>query len=311
MSNCSWIPIAVSFAFAWTMFSSWLTVTSTEPLELTVTANAGVAVRALRRSRMAVRAPATPSVPPASTRGRRRKRPRPGSGRPAWVRVAPCSRTRSSQRLSVKSVIVFLFPPQPGPRPGQALPECDPGDAEGLRRLHRAEPGQVDELDGRPFDRGQLRAPLHERGSVAFGVDPLGEVLDLVPVQWPVAAETRDGVPAAGPLLAVVGEHVGGDAEQPGPVRAPAGVEPGESTHGPDECLGGEVGDRLGLRASAPEVAHEDVDVAPVHLLEVVARRVRRPPRRPPFPHRDRSPPCHQCSGLYGHVPGYGSGPLL
>ena len=92
------------------------------------------------------------------------------------------------------------------------------------------------------------------------------------------AGSVRGRVPATRRLLAVAGEHVSGDAEQPRPVRSPARVEPGEAIHGPDERLGGEIGDRMRIAAPAREVAHEDVDVAPVHLLEFLKRRARRPP---------------------------------
>src|ERR1700761_973926 len=262
---------------------------------------AGVLLGAVRPNPSAVPATASTSVPPAMTRGLR-KNSRRGSGRLAWVSVVPCSRTMSPQRLSVYLVIALVLLPQPGPRPGQALSECDPGDAEGLGRLHRAEPGQIDELDRRPLDVGQLREPLHQRRALALGVDPPGELLDLVLVQQPVAAQPRDRVPPARRLLAVAGEHVGGDAEQPRPVRSPARVEPGEAIHGPDERLGGEIGDRLRLAAPAREVAHESVDVAPVHLLEFLERRARRPLARP-GPHRGRPLPRRQCSRLSTHVP--------
>ena len=136
----------------------------------------------------------------------------------------------------------------------------------------------------------------------ALGIDPLGELLDLVLVKRPVTAETRDRVPAARRLLAVAGEHPGGDAEQPRPVRSPAGIEPGEAVHGPDERLRGEIGDRVRIVAPAREVAHEDVDVAQVHLLEFLERRSRRPPARP-RPHRGRPLRHGQCSCLSAHVP--------
>jgi len=112
--------------------------------------------------------------------------------------------------------------PQPGPGPGQALPKCDPGDAEGHRRFLGGEPLQVDQLDRGPLDRRQLLAPPHERPPLALGIDPLSQLLDLVPVQRPVATQARGRFPAARRLGAVAGEHVGGDAEQPGPVRSPA-----------------------------------------------------------------------------------------
>src|ERR1700733_5147454 len=241
---CSWIPMAVSLAFAWGSAVVWLIVTSTEPSPLVVTANAGVLL-APRVSASAAPAPASPSVLPASTRGRRRRGARPGSGRSACASAGPCSRARSLQRCSVNLVIALVFLPQPGPRPGQPLSECDTGDAEGLRRLLRAEPIQVDELDRCPLDRGQACAPPHQRGALSLGIDPLGELLDLVHAKRPVAAEPRGRVPAARRLLAVAGEHVSGDAEQPRPVRSPAGIEPGEAIHGPDERLGGEIGDRV------------------------------------------------------------------
>jgi hypothetical protein len=50
------------------------------------------------------------------------------------------------------------------------------------------------------------------------------------------------------------------------------GVEPREATHGPDECLGGEIGDRLRITAPAGEVPHQDVDVAPIDLFELLER---------------------------------------
>src|SRR3984885_2209380 len=294
----------MSLAFAWGSAEFSLIVTSTEPSLFVVTANAGVLLAGPRASMSAVPAPASPSVMPARTPGRRRRGARPGSGRWASASVGPCSRTRSRHRLSVNLVIALVFLSQPGPRPGQPLSECDTGDAEGCRRLLRGEPLQVDELDRRPLDRGQLRASPHERGALALSIDPLGELLDLVLVKRPVAAETRDRVPAARRLLAVAGEHASGDAEQPRPVRSPARVEPDKAIHSPDERLGGEIGDRMRIAAPAREVAHEDVDVAQVHLLEFLKRQVWRPPARP-RPHRDRSLPRrpHECSCLSAHVP--------
>ena len=83
------------------------------------------------------------------------------------------------------------------------------------------------------------------------------------------AGDRRDARPRIdGPPTAPSGGRTpGGDAEQPGPVRSPARVEPGEAIDGPDERLGGEIGDRLRIAAPSREVAHEDVDVAQVHLL--------------------------------------------
>src|ERR1700734_418324 len=294
----------MSLAFAWGSAEFSLIVTSTEPSLFVVTANAGVLLAGPRASMSAAAAPASPSVLAARTRGRRRRGARPGSGRWASAIVGPCSRTRSRHRLSVNLVIALVFLSQPGPRPGQPLPECDTGDAEGCRRLLRGEPFQVDELDRRPLDRRQLRTPPHERGTFALGIDPLGELLDLVLVKRPVTAETRDRVPAARRLLAVAGEHPGGDAEQPRPVRSPARVEPGEAIHGPDERLGGEVGDRVRIAAPAREVAHEDLDVAQVYLLEFLKRRARRPSARP-RPHRGLPLPDrpHRCSYLSAHIP--------
>src|SRR6202042_459206 len=204
---------------------------------LVVTAYAGVLLAAPRTSTSAVPTPASPSVLPARTRGRRSSEARPGSGRSASASVGPCSEARSCHRLSVNLVIGFVLLPQPGPRPGQALSKCDTGDAEGRRRLLRGEPLQVDELDRRPLGRGQPRVPPHQRGPLALGVDPPGEFLDLVLVKRPVAAEPPGGVCAASRLLAVAGEHAGGDAEQPRPVRSAVRVEPGEAFHRPDERL--------------------------------------------------------------------------
>ena len=58
----------------------------------------------------------------------------------------------------------------------------------------------------------------------------------------------------------------------------------------------------LSASNSGREVAHEDVDVAQVHLLEFLKRRARRPSARL---HRDRSLPHrpHWCSCLSAHVP--------
>src|SRR5215475_4643905 len=168
----------------------------------------------VRPSPSAVPAAASASVLPAITRGRRA---RPGPGRVACASAAPCSCARSFQRFSVNLAIVLVFLSQPGPRPGQPFAECDTGDAEGQRRLLRGEPLQVDELERRPLDRGQPCEPPHERSALTLGIDPPGELLDLVLVQRPVAAEPCDRVPPARRLLAVEGEHMRGDAEQPRP----------------------------------------------------------------------------------------------
>ena len=50
------------------------------------------------------------------------------------------------------------------------------------------------------------------------------------------------------------------------------GVEPGKPVHGPDESLGREIGDRLRLATPAGEIAHQDIHVAQVHLLEFLKR---------------------------------------
>src|SRR6516225_5659245 len=281
--------MAVSFWFAWGSASVWLIVTSTEPL-FCVMVYASVTTRMppvadvdglpveVRPSPSAVPAAASASVLPAISPVRRA---RPGPGRVACASAAPCSCARSFHRFSVNLTIVLVFLPQPGPRPGQPFAECDTGDAEGLRRLLRGEPYQVDELDRRPLDRRQPLVPPHQRGTLTLGIDPPGELLDLVLVQRPVAAEPRDRLPPARRLVTMPGEHVRGDAEQPRPVRSPAGVEPGEAIHRPDERLGGEIGNRVRVAAPAREVAHEDVDVAQVHLLEFVKQRFPRPRVRP------------------------------
>src|SRR5215469_15057597 len=313
----SWNPIELSLASAAIIDSCWLTCTSTEPLLISVMVYAAVTTFLMppaavppapvlplvevRPSPSAVPAAASASVPPAISPGRRA---RPGPGRVARSSAAPCSCARSFQRFSVNLVIVLVLLFQPGPRPGQPLAECDPGDAQGQRRLLRAEPRQVDQLDRHPLDRGQPCEPLHQRGTFTLGIDPPGELLDLVPVQRPVAAEPRDGVPAARRLLAMAGEHMRGDAEQPRPVRSPAGVEPGEAIHGPDERLRGEIGNRVRIAAPAREIAHEDVDVAQVHLLEFFKQRFPRPGARPrprrgqPLGERHR-----RRRGLSAHVP--------
>src|SRR5215467_4121855 len=290
----SWIPIERSLASAARIDSVWLTCTSTEPLLFSVMVYAVVTTFLMppaallpagvlplvevRASPSAVPPAASASVLPAISPGRRA---RPGPGRVACSSAAPCSCARSRQRFSVNLAIGLVLLFQPGPRPGQTLAECDTGDAEGLRRLLRGEPHQVDEADRRPLDRGQPLEPPHERGALTLGIDPFGEFLDLVLVQRPVAAEPRDRLPPARRLLAMAGEHVRGDAEQPRPVRSPAGVEPGEAIHGPDERLGGEIGNRVRVAAPAREVAHEDVDVAQVHLLEFFKQRFPRPRARP------------------------------
>src|SRR5215472_582138 len=308
----SWIPIELSLASAARIDFCWLTCTSTEPSLFSVMVYAAVTAFLMppagvlplvevRPSPSAVPAAASASVLPAISPGRRA---RPGPGRVAWSSAAPCSCARSFQRFSVNLVIVLVFLPQPGPRPGQALAECDTRDAEGQRCLLRSEPLQVDELDRRPFARGQPCEPPHERGALTLGIDPPGELLDLVRVQRPVTAEPGDRVPPTRRLLAVAGEHMGGDAEQPRPVRSPAGVEPGEAVHGPDEGLGGEIGNRMRVAAPAREVAHEDVDVAPVHLLEFFEQRFPRPRARPrprrgqPLGERHR-----RCCCFSAHVP--------
>src|SRR5215469_16311316 len=277
----SWIPIELSLASAATIDFCWLTCTSTEPLLVSVMVYAAVTTFLMppagalplvevRPSPSAVPAAASASVLPAITPGRRA---RPGPGRVACASAAPCSCARSFQRFSVNLAIVLVFLSQPGPRPGQPFAECDTGDAEGQRRLLRGEPPQVDELERRPLDPRQPCEPPHERSALTLGIDPPGELLDLVRVQRPVTAEPGDRVPPARRLLAVAGEHMRGDAEQPRPVRSPAGVEPGEAAHGPDERLGGEIGNRVRVAAPAREEAHENVDVAQVHLLEFFEQR--------------------------------------
>src|SRR5215831_18758445 len=143
---CSWMPMAVSFWFAWGSASVWLIVTSTEPLLFCVMEYASVITRMppvadvdgapveVRPSPSAVPAAASASVLPAISPGRRA---RPGPGRVARSSAAPRSCARSFQRFSVNLVIVLVLHFQPGPRPGQALAECDPGDAQGKRRLLR------------------------------------------------------------------------------------------------------------------------------------------------------------------------------
>src|ERR1700734_3895224 len=175
----------MSLAFAWGSAEFSLIVTSTEPSLFVVTANAGVLLAGPRASMSAAAAPASPSVLAARTRGRRRRGARPGSGRWASAIVGPCSRTRSRHRLSVNLLIALVFLSQPGPRPGQALSECDTGDAEGQRRLQRGEPLQIDEFDRRPPGLGQPCPPPHQRGSLALGVDPLGELFDFVLAERP------------------------------------------------------------------------------------------------------------------------------
>src|SRR5262249_23789396 len=154
----------------------------------------------VRPSPSAVPAAASASVLPAISPGRRA---RPGPGRVACASAAPCSCARSFQRFSVNLVIVLVLLFQPGPRPGQTLAECGTGDAEGQRCLLRREPPQVDELDRHPLGRGQPCEPPHQRGALTLGIDPPGELLDLVRVQRPVAAEPGDRVPAARRLPAV------------------------------------------------------------------------------------------------------------
>src|SRR5215467_8021084 len=280
----SWIPIELSLASAATIDSAWLICTSTEPLLISVMVYAVVTTflmppaAVLPAGVLPVEVRPSPSAVPAISPGRRA---RPGPGRVARSSAAPCSCARSRQRFSVNLAIVLVLLLQPGPRPGQTFAECDPGDAQGQRRLLRGEPHQVDEVDRRPLDRGQPLEPPHQRGALTLGIDPFGELLDLVLVQGPVAAEPRDRLPPARRLPAMAGEHVRGDAEQPRPVRSPAGVEPGGAIHGPDERLGGEIGNRVRIAAPAREVAHEDVDVAQVHLLEFFKQRFPRPRARP------------------------------
>src|SRR6516164_2588487 len=179
----SWIPIELSLASAATIDSAWLTCTSTEPLLICVMAYAVVTTFLMppaavlpagvlpfvevRPSPSAVPAAASASVLPAISPGRRA---RPGPGRVACASAAPCSCARSFQRFSVNLAIVLVFLPQPGPRPGQPFAECDTRDAEGLRRLLRGEPYQVDELDRRPLDCGQPLEPLHERSALTLGI---------------------------------------------------------------------------------------------------------------------------------------------
>ncbi len=138
---------------------------------------------------------------------------------------------------------------------------------------------------------------------MALGLDPVGKLLDLVPVEQPTGTQTGDRVSTARRLLTVVREHSGGDPEQPGPVRSSSGVKPGEAVHRSYERLRGQIGNGLRITAPAREVAHQDVDVAPVRLLELVQRRPRRLPRRRCC-HRDRSlPRCPlQCCWLSAHV---------
>src|SRR5215813_15179516 len=167
------MPMAVSFWFAWGSASVWLIVTSTEPLLFCVMEYASVTTRMppvadvdgapveVRPSQSAVPAAASASVLPAISPGRRA---RPGPGRVARASAAPRPCARSFQRFSVNLVIVLVLHFQPGPRPGQALAECDPGDAQGKRRLLRGEPLQVDELDRGPLVRGQPRVPPHQSG---------------------------------------------------------------------------------------------------------------------------------------------------
>src|SRR5215472_5427394 len=308
----SWIPIELSLASAARIDCRWFTCTITEPSLFSVMVYAAVTTFLMppaavppapvlplvevRPSPSAVPPAASASVLPAISPGRRA---RPGPGRVACSSAAPCSCARSRQRFSVNLAIVLVLLLQPGPRPGQALAECDTGDAEGLRRLLRGEPHQVDEVDRCPLDRGQPLEPPHERCTLTLGIDPPGELLDLVRVQRPVAAEPRDRVPPARRLLAMAGEHMRGDGEQPRPVRSPAGVEPCEAVHGPHERLRGEIGNRVRIAAPAREIAHEDVYVAQIHPLEFIKQRARRPPARP-RPHRDRSLPHrpHRCSCL-------------
>src|SRR6516164_387084 len=173
------MPMAVSFWFAWGSASVWLIVPSTEPLLFCVMVYASVTTRMppvadvdgapveVGPSPSAVPAAASASVLPAISPVRRA---RPGPGRVACASAAPCSCARSSQRFSVNLAIVLVFLPQPGPRPGQPFAECDTGDAEGLRRLLRGEPYQVDELDRRPLDCGQPLEPLHERSALTLGI---------------------------------------------------------------------------------------------------------------------------------------------
>src|SRR6516165_11107653 len=186
------MPMAVSFWFAWGSASVWLIITSTEPLLFCVMVYASVTTRMppvadvdgapveVRPSPSAVPAAASVSVLPAISPGRRA---RPGPGRVARSSAAPCSCARSFQRFSVNLVIILVLLFQPGPRPGQPLAECGPGDAQGQRRLLRGEPPQVDQLDRRPLDRGQPCEPPHQRGTFTLGIDPPGELLDLVLVQ--------------------------------------------------------------------------------------------------------------------------------
>src|SRR5215471_8220219 len=313
----SWIPIELSLASAARIDCRWLTCTSTEPSLFSVMVYAAVTTFLMppagvppapvlplvevRPSPSAVPAAASASVPPAISPGRRA---RPGPGRVACASAVPCSCARSFHRFSVNLAIVLGFLPQPGPRPGQTFAECDTGDAEGLRRLLRGEPYQVDEVDRRPLDRRQPLVPPHQRGTLALGIDPLGELLDLVLVQRPVATEPRDRVPPARRLVAVAGEHVRGDAEQPRSVRSPAGVEPGEAIHGPDERLRGEIGNRVRVAAPAREIAHEDVDVAQVQLLEFFKQRFPRPRARPRPRRGQPLGECHRrCCCLTAHVP--------
>ena len=168
-----------------------------------------------------------------------------------------------------------------GPCPGQTLTKCSTRDSEGHRSLLRGKPLKVDELDCHPFDLGQLLTAPDQSGGSALGVDPLSELLDLVLVKGPVAAQSSGCISAVGRLLAVVRVHVGGNTEQPGPVRTPTGVEPGEAARRPDKGLRREVRYRLRVAAPAREVPDQGVYIAQVDLLELLKQRARRLPVRP------------------------------
>jgi len=139
----------------------------------------------------------------------------------------------------------------------------------------------VDQLDRGSLYVRQPGALPQQRRALALGIDPPSQLLDLIVIERPLSPEARDRVPATRGLLAVLREHTRSDAEQPGPVRSPARVEPGEAADSPNERLRGEIRDRLWLTTPARKVAHEGIDVAQVDLLEFVKRRPRRASRRP------------------------------